>query len=107
MVQFLETLKYFTEIAPVVLSKTASETDPNALSIYAGAFANAGLIAVSKELVGRIKSLEGLTSKSAIHILRVCSEFPTEFSELAEKVLAYLAINPPTSASETIDLAYY
>jgi hypothetical protein len=43
LVQFLESLKYFTDIAPVVLQKTASETDPNALSIYAAAFANAGI----------------------------------------------------------------
>jgi len=45
-VQFLETLKYFTDIAPVILQKTASETDPNALSIYAAAFANAGIRAL-------------------------------------------------------------
>lgn len=53
---------------------------------YATAFTNVGLIGVAKELVKRITTLEGLSAQAGAGILRVCSEFPEEFSALSERV---------------------
>lgn len=101
--------KQFIEIAPVILAKSAShDLGVNALSTYAAAFANVGLLSTSKQLVQRIKSLDGISNQSLAQILRISSEFPSELSTLSAQ--AVQAVNHALStfnAAELIDVTYY
>ncbi|EAR90896.2 hypothetical protein TTHERM_00145010 (macronuclear) [Tetrahymena thermophila SB210] len=106
-VQFLDSQKLFIEVSEVVLEQTKNEKDVNALGKYAAAFGNIGLIGVSKELVKRITSLEGMSTQTGICILRVCSEFPEEFSQLSENIIQILEKSSDITASQAIDLVYY
>lgn len=101
--------KQFLDIAPILLAKSASyDLGVNALSTYATAFANVGLLNTSKQLVQRIKSLDGVSNQSLAQILRITSEFPTEFSAFTAQVIQAVNTALPTfNAAEIIEITYY
>ncbi|KAL4459908.1 hypothetical protein ABPG74_003434 [Tetrahymena malaccensis] len=106
-VQFLDCQKLFLELSEVVLEQTKNEKNINALGKYAAAFSNIGLIGVSKELVKRITSLEGITSDTGLCVLKICSEFPEEFSQLSDSIIQILEKSQDMTTSQAIDLVYY